>query len=169
MLNLGDIIEVNKQRCEVIMVNESRAVAAAIERQVREFTDRRRDRLVRFREARRHFSISPNSEVPVLTRNAERGVRNKGIAVVAIALGMLAAFGAPTNQLYTVTVLGFDGKTELTRFTNVVSVTRCKEGPDRLPVSELVGPAEEHNTTNEFHAWLTPLKIDKQKENNAQK
>ena len=71
MLHQGDIIErVDGQVCEVVMVNDCRALVAVLDRRERSFFDGRRGRTVKFREARQHFSISPNAEVTVLKRRA---------------------------------------------------------------------------------------------------
>jgi hypothetical protein len=66
-LVIGDIIELAHEPHRVVMVNASRALVRPVAREVVEVcvTGGRR---VKFRRLRRAFSISPNSEVPILKR-----------------------------------------------------------------------------------------------------
>lgn len=67
-LRAGDVIRFNGRLCRVVRVNDCAAVVL-MNRPVREFKTRF-DKPVRFQPPPVLFRISPQSEVPILNRNA---------------------------------------------------------------------------------------------------
>lgn len=80
-LQPGMIVIAFSQQCRVVMVNESRAVLVPLRKNLRCYvpkTGKNAGKTVLFAESPRPISVSPNSDVPILS-----GVTSKDLAITS--------------------------------------------------------------------------------------